>query len=78
MFQRKARMYYCIRCKWSFLVCDRQVIVIDEHGTPLAGAQSAERFDTLESGPCPALEALHHSDPVKGYLVRLNSGEKSR
>lgn len=78
LFQRKARLYFCIRCKWSFLVCERQIIVLDKHGTPLTGAQSSERFNTLESGPCLALEALHHSDPVKGYLVRLNSEEKSR
>lgn len=58
MFQRKARLYYCIRCKWSFLVCERQVIVLDEHGKPMVGALGSERFETFDQGPCPGLKVL--------------------
>lgn len=58
MFRRKARLYHCMRCKWSFLVCERQVIVLDEHGNPMSGARSSERFDTLKEGPCPGLAVL--------------------
>jgi len=28
--ERKARLYYCIRCKWNFLVCGSKVAVLDE------------------------------------------------
>jgi hypothetical protein len=73
MFGRKARLYYCIRCKWNFLVCERQVVVLDEHGQPLAGTKGAERFDTLEEGPCPGLEMLQPHPPVTVYIVRLKS-----
>lgn len=77
MFQRKARLYYCIRCKWSFLVCERQVIVLDEHGRPLPGTKGAERFDTFDEGPCPGLEVLRSSRPVRGYVVNLKSARKN-
>jgi len=74
MFRHKARLYYCIHCKWSFLVCERQVVVLDEHGNPLAGAQGSERFDTLEEGPCPGLAALQPHPPVTVYVVHLKPG----
>jgi hypothetical protein len=57
-FQREARLYYCIRCKWSFLVCGSTVAVLDEEGRPLAGDGSLRRFQTFEEGPCPVLEAF--------------------
>jgi hypothetical protein len=56
--QQKARLYYCIRCKWSFLVCGSEVAVLDEDGSPLGGDGSRRRFATFEEGPCPVLEAF--------------------
>jgi hypothetical protein len=58
LFQQKARLYYCIRCEWSFLVCGRKVAVLDEDGSPLIGEESLRRFETFKEGPCPVLEAF--------------------
>ena len=58
VFQEKARLYYCIRCKWSFLVCGSRVAVLDEEGSSLVGKDSLCRFETFEEGPCPVLEAF--------------------
>jgi hypothetical protein len=55
---RKARLYYCRLCNWTFLVCGSQVAVLDERGEPLIGEESFSRFCTFEEGPCPALEAF--------------------
>ena len=55
---RKARLYYCRLCKWTFLVCGSHVAVLDENGEPLVGEESLSRFSTFEEGPCPALEAF--------------------
>jgi hypothetical protein len=57
LFGRPARLYYCIRCKWSFLVCGRTVVVLDEHEMPIVGEQGVRRFNTFAEGPCPVLEA---------------------
>jgi hypothetical protein len=58
VFQQKARLYYCMRCQWSFLVCGSKVAVLDEDGSPLGGDESRRRFTTFEEGPCPVLEAF--------------------
>ena len=58
VFQEKARLYYCIRCKWSFLVCGGKVVVLGEDGSPLGGDRGFRRFATFEEGPCPVLEAF--------------------
>jgi len=57
-FQQGARLYYCIRCKWSFFVAGSKVAVLDEDGTALTGEESLRRFKTFENGPCPVLEAF--------------------
>jgi hypothetical protein len=58
LFARPARLYYCIRCKWSFMVCGSTVAVLDEDGSPVVGDESLRRFNTLAEGPCPVLEAF--------------------
>ncbi|MBV8452406.1 MAG: hypothetical protein JOZ29_09055 [Deltaproteobacteria bacterium] len=58
VFQEKARLYYCIRCKWSFLVCGSKIVVLDEDSSPLGGDGGLRRFVTFEEGPCPVLEAF--------------------
>jgi hypothetical protein len=60
LFDRHARLYYCTRCTWSFLVAGASTAVIDEEGRPLAGEESARRFRTFGNGPCPVLEGLAH------------------
>jgi hypothetical protein len=57
-FKQETRLYYCIHCKWRFLVCGSQVAVLDEDGTPLVGQESLQRFKTFEEGPCSVLEAF--------------------
>jgi hypothetical protein len=57
-FHEDARLYYCIHCRWSFLVCARRVAVLGDDGTPLVGEDSLHRFKTFEDGPCPVLEAF--------------------
>ena len=76
LFRRKARRYYCIRCNWQFLVSEKRVVVLGEDGTPLSGIDSAERFDTFEEGPCPALAMLAAHDPIKAYIVNLEPRRK--
>ena len=58
LFGRKARVYYSIRCKWSFLVSGSKVAVLDEWGKPLVGDESFGRFSALERDHCPVLEAF--------------------
>jgi hypothetical protein len=65
LFGRPARLYDCIRCKWSFLVCARTVVVLDEHEMPMAGEESLRRFHTFVEGPCPVLEAFVSAAPVQ-------------
>ena len=76
LFRRKARLYYCVRCKWRFLVCENRVSVLDQYGKPLPAADSTKRFNTFEEGPCPALTALKTHSPIKAYIVYLRSGSK--
>jgi hypothetical protein len=58
LFKEKARQYYCIRCKWTFLAGRNKVAVLDQHGSPLARDETTKRFGTFAIGPCPVLEAL--------------------
>jgi hypothetical protein len=77
LFRRKARVYYCMRCKWQFLVSEKRVVVLGEDGTPLTNnIDSAGRFDTFEEGPCPALAALRAHEPIKAYIVNLEPRRK--
>jgi hypothetical protein len=58
LFGRPARLYYCVRCKFSFLVCGSKVAVLDEDEVPITGEESLRRFNTFGEGPCPVLEAF--------------------
>ena len=81
LFPRKARLYYCIRCSWHFLVCEKTVVVLDGYGHPMAGADSATRFDTFAEGPCPALVELESRCPTRAHVEDFkpwrNSDERS-
>jgi hypothetical protein len=73
-FGRKARFYYCNRCKWSFLVCGRKVAVLDAGGGPLNGNSSSTRFSADED-PCPVLEtfasdAMEEASVARAMLTR--------
>src|SRR5271169_4127947 len=76
LFGRPARLYYCIRCKWSFMVCGSTVAVLDEDGTPVIGEESVRRFNSLGEGPCPVLEAFVSAAKADADAVRPQSRTK--
>jgi hypothetical protein len=58
----QARLYYCIRCNWRFLVGGSKVAVLDETGKPIVVEKSLHRFSTFGEGPCPVLEVFASAD----------------
>lgn len=76
LFGGKARLYYCIRCKWSFLVYGSRVAVLDERGNPLAERESSKRFPTFEDGPCPVLEAFMSAALAEGNNLPVSLWRK--
>jgi len=58
LFKHQARLYYCARCSWSFLVSSGAVAVIDAHGRPLTGDEAERQFKSFANGPCPVLQGL--------------------
>src|SRR5271163_431915 len=73
---RKARLYYCRLCKWTFLVCGSHVAVLDENGEPLVGEESFSRFSTFEEGPCPAFETFASAALADNEKPRLSLRRK--
>ena len=64
-----AREYYCIRCKWSFLVGRKKIAFLDGNGAVVAGANNSPRFSTFENGPCPVLEAFAAERLVRSKIA---------
>jgi hypothetical protein len=61
LFGPRRYLYYCARCKWSFIVNDgrRGVLTpIADNGTPLEPDEAVARAATFALGPCPAMRAL--------------------
>jgi len=73
---RKARIYYCRLCDWSFLVAGSKVAVLDARGEPVIGAESRRRFSTFAEGPCPALVAFAAAAMTDTAQPRLSLGKK--
>jgi hypothetical protein len=71
MFGRPARLYHCVRCKWSFMVGGSKVVVLDEHQKPIAGEESLRRFNSLGQGPCPVLEAFMSAAQATTHASRV-------
>jgi len=47
--------YYCVRCRWAFLVDGRGgVVAVDKDNRPLEGVVGAYRVETFKHGPCGA------------------------
>jgi hypothetical protein len=47
--------YYCVRCRWAFLVDGRGgVVAVDKDKRPLDGVVGAYRVETFKHGPCGA------------------------
>jgi hypothetical protein len=79
LFGRPARLYYCVRCKWSFLVGGSKVVVLDEHQKPIVGEESLRRFNSLAQGPCPVLEAFMSAAlaTAQASRVTLQNGQQN-
>jgi hypothetical protein len=60
----KCHLFFCARCRGRFLVSRSGVVVLDDDGAVMKGADAATRFDSFENGPCPALEAMNREIPV--------------
>jgi len=79
LFDRPARLYHCLGCRWTFLVCSSQVVALDEDSNPILRAKSADRFRTFEDGPCPALATLTLALPngtAKPAIKRWRNGNE--
>src|SRR5260221_4447101 len=75
-FQPQRYSYYCVRCKWSFLVNDGRrgvVTALDASGKPLERTEAAERVATFTDGPCPAMTILGLRVPRPGIPASRNS-----
>src|SRR5712672_149317 len=62
LFKPHRYLYYCARCRWSFVVNDGRKGVIspvDDDGNRLPHDEAARRFATFALGPCPALQVLN-------------------
>jgi len=55
-FKPHSYRYFCVLCRWSFLVENRRgdATALDESGRALNGAEGAARAATFALGPCPA------------------------
>jgi hypothetical protein len=60
-FQPHRYSFFCVRCRWSFLVNNGRrgvITAIDEEGNPIAEPEAARRIATFAQGPCPSLKIL--------------------
>ena len=70
--QEKSKLYYCIHCKWSFLVRGTKVAALSEDGTSLDRDESLRRLATFERGPCPVMEAFVSAACLDSGRARAN------
>ncbi len=81
VFHKPARVYYCMRCQWSFLVLGSKVAVLDDHGRPVCCDESLQRFRTFREGPCPVLQEFISAEPfnpvASEFRPRSESGTDS-
>ena len=73
LFGRAARLYKCVRCNWSFLVCGRRVVVLNDDGSPIVGQESLRRFNTFAQGACPVLEVPESAALTGPESLRVRS-----
>jgi len=78
LFKGQARVYYCTRCRWSFLVSNKAVAVVDDQGRPLMGEAANAQFRSFEKGPCPVLQGLAlETDPRATASLPVDGNENS-
>jgi hypothetical protein len=76
-------LYYCVRCKWVFLVDDYSVSVtpLDQDGNLLRAPEAGKRLATFSVGPCPVFseavanarltQPVTRSDVPRGRLAAV-------
>jgi len=81
--RRHLHLYYCVRCKWAFLVDDYSASVtpLDQDGNPLRAPEAGRRLATFGVGPCAAFcpltgnarltQLVTRSDLRRGGLATL-------
>ena len=71
-FKPHSYRYFCILCRWTFLVENRHgdTTALDESGTALNGAEGAARVATFAVGPCPAAMPELQFDERKSIFHR--------
>ncbi|MDB5108026.1 MAG: hypothetical protein JWM69_967 [Candidatus Binatus sp.] len=55
LFPPRRYLYYCIRCKWSFLINDGKrgvLTALGNDGVPLTRDEARRRCETFALGPC--------------------------
>lgn len=73
LFKPTRYLYFCARCKWSFIVNDgrRGVLTpVSDNGKPLAREEAVARAATFAAGPCPALRRLSEAPVAAGLSGR--------
>jgi hypothetical protein len=69
LFQGHRYLYYCVHCKWAFLINDTSraaVTPVDAAGKPLESGESRRRLGTFVQGPCPATAIFRTADTGVG------------
>jgi hypothetical protein len=63
-FGHGGQRYTCIRCKASFVVKGRKIVVLDEAGTPMKGEDATARLTTFAAGPCAPLPSASNRNKL--------------
>jgi hypothetical protein len=61
LFQPQPYLYFCVRCRFTFLVNQTRgsIVAVNPDGKPLSEPENSARIATFAEGPCPALEPLY-------------------
>jgi hypothetical protein len=74
-FKPQRYTYFCIHCRWSFLVEGWKACALDESRQPLSEPENGERVATFAVGPCPA--APPEYVPLSGGICATTAQQKS-
>ena len=84
-FQPRRYSFFCVRCRWSFLVNDGRrgvITALDANGNPMDPDEAAERIATFAQGPCPALKILsvapRQSERANGSQQSSGAGQPDK
>lgn len=79
LFKPRRYLYYCARCRWSFIVNDGgrgTLTPLHDNGEPLPHETAVARAETFASGPCPAMrkvaEAHSRANGANGVQLAMS------